>query len=318
MTNIRTQPLEALNYHHLLYFWVVAREGSLVAAGKVLRLTHPTLSAQVRALEEQLGEPLFDRVGRRLELTDVGRVVFRYADEIFTLGRELVDTVRGRSTGRPERLDVGVVDLVPKVVVRRLLQPALSLPERVRPVFHEDSLDKLLAALSLHTLDIIIADAPVPSGSSVRAFNHLLGETGITFFGTPDLVAAYRRGFPESLDGAPVLLPLEQTPLRRSLNQWFERHGLRPEVVAEFQDSALLKVFGSDGLGIFTAPTVVADEVCRQYRVEILGHAPDVRERFYALSAERRLKKAAVLAITEAARVELFAASPRPGPVRGG
>lgn len=311
MADIQTKPLEWLNYHHLLYFWVVAREGSLVAAGKVLRLTHPTLSAQVRALEEQLGEPLFDRVGRRLALTDVGRVVFRYADEIFSLGRELVDTVKGRASGHPERLDVGVVDLVPKVVVRRLLQPALSLPERVRPVFHEDSLDKLLAALSLHTLDIIIADAPVPPGSSVRAYNHLLGETGITFFGTPDLVAAYRRGFPQSLDGAPVLLPLEQTPLRRSLNQWFERQRVRPEVVAEFQDSALLKVFGSDGLGIFTAPTVVADEVCRQYRVEVLGHAPEVRERFYAVSAERRLKKAAVVAITEAARVELFAPSAR-------
>jgi LysR family transcriptional activator of nhaA len=193
--------MEWVNYHHLLYFWVVAREGGLVAAGKVLRLSHPTLSAQIHSLEEQLGEKLFTKVGRKLALTETGRVVFRYADEIFTLGREMLDTVKGRSTGKPLRLEVGIADVVPKLVVRRLLQPALGLPEPVHLVCYEESYDKLLADLALHTLDIVISDAPVPPGSSVRAFNHLLGETGVSFFGTKELVKKYKRGFPGSLNG---------------------------------------------------------------------------------------------------------------------
>jgi LysR family transcriptional regulator, transcriptional activator of nhaA len=202
--------MEWINYHHLLYFWVVAREGGLVAAGKVLRLSHPTLSAQVHALEDQLGEKLFIKVGRKLTLTDVGRVVFRYADEIFALGREMLDTVKGRSSGQPLRLDVGIADVVPKLVVRRLLQPALSLPDPVRLVCREDSYEKLLADLALHALDVVISDAPVPTGSNIRAFNHLLGETGVSFFGTRSLVNAHKRKFPASLHDAPMLLPLEQ------------------------------------------------------------------------------------------------------------
>ncbi|MEZ0312789.1 MAG: transcriptional activator NhaR [Myxococcota bacterium] len=308
MTDIISARLEWLNYHHLLYFWVVAREGGLVAAGKVLRLSHPTLSAQIHALEDHLGEKLFTKVGRKLALTDVGRIAFRYADEIFTLGREMVDSVKGRSTGQPLRLDVGVVDVVPKLVVRRLLQPALSLSQAVRLVCHEDSYEKLLADLSQHTLDIVIADAPVPSGSSVRAFNHLLGETSVTFFGAKGLARKYKRGFPESLDGAPMLLPLESSLLRRSLNQWFDRNGVRPHVVAEFEDSALLKVFGADGVGLFPAPATVAKEVCMQYGVQIIGQAPEVKERFYAVSVERRLKHPAVVALTDIARHETFAA----------
>ena len=296
-----------MNYHHLLYFWVVAREGGLVPAGRVLRLSHPTLSAQIHALEDHLGEKLFSKVGRKLALTEMGRIVYRYADEIFTLGREMLDTVKGRSTGQPLRLDVGVVDVVPKHVVRRLLQPALALPEPVKVVCAEDSYEKLLADLALHTLDLVIADSPVPAGSSVRAFNHFLGETGVSFLGTPALASTYRRRFPASLDGAPMLLPLENSTPRRALNQWFDRHGLRPRVVAEFEDSALLKVFGADGLGVFAGPTVVERELCRQYGVTVIGRAPDLKERFYAVSVERRLKNPAVVAITEAARQELFA-----------
>lgn len=303
MSTART---EWVNYHHLLYFWVVAREGGLVPAGKVLRLSHPTLSAQIHALERHLGEKLLAKVGRKLALTEVGRVVFRYADEIFTLGREMVDTVKGRSTGQPIRLEVGVVDVVPKLVVRRLLEPALALPEPVRLVCHEATYDKLLPDLALHALDIVIADAPVPSGSSVRAFNHLLGETSVSFFAVKSLASSMKRRFPASLDGAPVLLPLENSALRRALNQWFDRNDIRPRVVAEFEDSALLKVFGADGVGVFTAPTVVADEVCRQYGVSVLGHAPEVKERFYAISVERRLKHPAVVAITDNARQDLF------------
>ncbi|MCK6461580.1 MAG: transcriptional activator NhaR [Planctomycetes bacterium] len=306
--NDRTQArVEWVNYHHLLYFWVVAREGGLVPAGKVLLLSHPTLSAQIHALEDHLGEKLFTKVGRKLALTDVGRVVFRYADEIFTLGREMIDTVKGRSTGQPVRLDVGVVDVVPKLVVRRLLQPALSLPEPVKIVCCEGSYEKLLADLALHTLDIVIADSPVPSGSSVRAFNHLLGETGVTLFGARSLASTFKRGFPQSLDGAPMVLPLESTALRRALNQWFDRQGVKPRVVAEIEDSALIKVFGADGVGIFAAPAVVQREVCRQYGVSVVGHAHEVRERFYAVSVERRLKHPAVVAISDVARQELFA-----------
>jgi LysR family transcriptional regulator, transcriptional activator of nhaA len=307
MTDTTSARLEWVNYHHLLYFWVVAREGGLVPAGKVLHLSHPTLSAQIHALEAHLGEKLFAKVGRKLALTDVGRVAFRYADEIFTLGREMIDTIKDRSTGQPLRLEVGVVDVVAKLVVRRLLQPALSLAEPVKLVCYEDSYEELLAELALHALDIVIADSPVPPGSSVRAFSHFLGETGVTFFGTPPLASALKPGFPESLDGAPMVLPLDNTLLRRALNQWFERHGVKPRVVGEFEDSALLKVFGSDGVGIFVAPTVVQKEICRQYGVTVVGRTDEVKERFYAVSAERRLKHPAVVAISDVARQKLFA-----------
>ncbi len=301
--------MEWLNYHHLLYFWVVAREGGLVPAGKVLKLTHPTLSAQVKALEERLGEKLFVKVGRKLELTETGRVVYRYAEEIFSLGRELLDTVQGRATGQPARLSVGIADVVTKLVVRRLLEPAFSMKEPVRLVCSEDSHERLLAELALHSLDLVISDEPVPAGSSVRAYNHLLGETGISFFGTKELVNGLSRRFPACLEGAPMLLPLENLPLRRSLNQWFDRHGLRPRVVAEFEDSALMKVLGAEGRGIFPAPTVVEAEVMAQSEVRVLGRTDEVKERYYAISIERRLKHPAVLAITHAAREELF--SPR-------
>jgi len=295
-----------INYHHLLYFFTVAREGGLVQAGKVLRLSHPTLSAQIHTLEDQLGEKLFLKVGRKLELTEMGRVVYRYAEEIFSLGREMMDTVKGRGGGKQLRLDVGIVDVVPKLVVRRLLQPALDLAEPVRLVCVEAPYEKLLADLALHALDIVIADAPVPAGSNIRAYNHLLGETGVSFFAVRSLASQLRRKFPASLDGAPMLLPLEQLPLRRALDQWFERNEVEPKVVAEFEDSALLKAFGADGVGVFAAPSVVEAEVMAQYGVEIIGRSDEVKERFYAISAERRLKHPAVVAISDAARHDLF------------
>lgn len=296
-----------LNYNHLHYFWVVAREGGLVNAAKVLRVSHPTLSAQIHALEKELGEKLFVKSGRRLVLSEVGRVVFRYAAEIFGLGRELVDAVQSKAGVRAQRLDVGVVDVVPKLVVRRLLEPAFALGLPTRVVCRENSYEKLLAELALHSLDIVIADAPVPPGSNVRAFNHLLGETSVTFFGRRALARTRKAAFPQSLHGAPLLLPLENSTLRRSLNQWFARQQIEPNVIGEFEDSALLKEFGGSGLGIFAAPSVVEDEVVRQYGVEPLGRAESVRERFYAVSIERRLKHPAVLAITDAARQQIFA-----------
>jgi LysR family transcriptional activator of nhaA len=207
----------------------------------------------------------------------------------------------------PVRLDVGIADVVPKLVVRRLLQPALSLGEPVRLVCHEGSHDKLLADLALHILDIVISDAPVPAGSTIRAFNHLLGESGVTFFATRALIDTHKRGFPRSLNGAPMLLPVEGMSLRRSLNQWLDRNDIKPRIVAEFVDSALMMVFGGDGLGIFAVPSAVETEVGAQYPVQVLGRSDEVRERFYAISAERRLKNPAVVAISNAARQELFA-----------
>jgi LysR family transcriptional activator of nhaA len=303
--------MEWLNYHHLLYFWVVAREGGLLPAGKVLRLSHPTISAQIHALEARLGEKLFAKEGRKLALTEVGRVVFRYADEIFSLGREMVDSLKGRVGGKPLRLDVGIVDVVPKLVVRRLLEPALTLAEPVRLVCHEGTLEALLAELSQHTLDVVIADTPIPTGSGVRAFNHPLGETGVTFFAAKARAASLRRGFPGSLDGTPMLLPLEHLALRRALDQWFHRRGVSPRVVAEFEDSALLKVFGADGVGIFAGPTVVEREIAKHYGVAPIGRTDEVRERFYAISTKRRLEHPAVVAISDAARQTLFAKAPR-------
>lgn len=298
--------MEWLNYHHLLYFWVVAREGGLTQAGKVLRLSHPTLSAQVHALEDSLGEKLFTKVGRRLVLTEMGRIVFRYADEIFSLGREMLDTVKDRPTGKAIRLEVGVVNVVPKLIVRRLLEPALHLAEPVRIVCHEGNYEELLADLALHNLDVIIADATVPPGSNVRSFSRLLGQCGVAIFGTAALAKTYRRRFPASLDGAPMLLPLENLPLRRAMNQWFEANNVRPKIVAEFEDSALLKVFGADGVGLFLAPLAVEKQIIAHYAVQVVGRIDEIKERYYAVSVERRLKNPAVIAISEAARNEIF------------
>jgi LysR family transcriptional activator of nhaA len=298
--------MEWLNYHHLLYFWAVAREGSVTRASQQLRLAQPTVSGQLKALEDALGEKLFERTGRRLLLTDVGRVVFRYADEIFSLGRELQDTLKGRPTGRPIRFTVGVADAVPKLVAYRLLLPALSLPEPVHVVCREDKPERLLAELSAHSLDLVISDAPVGAGAKGRAYSHLLGETPVAFFGSAALASAHRRGFPRSLDGAPVLLPTEGSSLRRSLDQWLDAEGLRPRVVGEIEDSALLKVFGQAGVGLFPAPVAIEAEVRAQFGVKLVGRVDAVKERFYALSAERKLKHPAVLAISEAARRRLF------------
>lgn len=298
--------MEWLNYHHLLYFWAVAREGSVTRASEQLHLAQPTVSGQLKALEEALGEKLFERSGRRLVLTDVGRVVFRYADEIFSLGRELQDTLKGRPTGRPIRFTVGVADAVPKLVAYRLLLPALSLPEPVHVVCREDKPERLLAELSVHALDLVISDAPVGAEVKVKAYSHLLGETTVAFFGSEALASAHRRGFPRSLDGAPVLLPTEGGSLRRSLEQWFDAEGLHPRVVGEIEDGALLNVFGQAGMGLFAAPVAIEAEVRAQFGVKLVGRVDAVKERFYALSAERKLKHPAVVAICEAARRKLF------------
>jgi LysR family transcriptional activator of nhaA len=298
--------VEWLNYHHLLYFYTVARAGSVKRASQLLRLAQPTLSGQIHKLEHVLDEKLFERRGRGLVLTEMGRVAYRYAEEIFSLGNELLDTLRGRPSQRPPRLVVGISDALPKLVAHRLLVASRLSEQGVQLVLREGKTDALLAALASQSFDLVITDAPLPAHLKVRAFNHLLGESAVTLFAAPDLARRYRAGFPKSLDGAPLLLPTDNTAMRRALDQWLQDQGLRPRLVAEIEDSALLKVFGQHGAGIFAAPSVVAAEVRHQYGVRALGVASGVRERFYAITVERRITHPGTTAIAEAARKRLF------------
>jgi LysR family transcriptional activator of nhaA len=297
--------MEWLNYHHLLYFWTVAREGGIARASQQLRLAPSTISTQIGMLERALGEKLFTRLGRRLVLTDAGRLVFGYADRIFGLGRELTAAMRGRPTAPAATLVVGISDALPKLIAYRLLQPALHLETPVRLVCREDWPERLVADLAVHGVDIVLANVPAGPTIKVRAFNHLLGETGMTFFAAPRVAAAHLRRFPRSLDGAPLLLPRETTPVRAALERWFEEVGVRPRIVGEFDDTALLKVFGQSGAGVFPVPSAIEAEVRRQYGVRVIGRIDEVRERFYAITLERRLTHPAVVAIREAAHETL-------------
>ncbi|HTE52480.1 MAG TPA: transcriptional activator NhaR [Kofleriaceae bacterium] len=299
--------MEWLNYHHLLYFWMVAREGSIVGASKQLHLAHPTISGQIRRLEESLGEKLFARRGRNLVMTDAGRVAFRYADQIFSLGRELVDALEGRVGGRPLRLVVGIADVLPPSLVRRFLDPAFRIGQPVQVICRADrSVDEFIAELALHRVDVVIADGPAGSGIPVRAFSHLLGECGTSFFAAPRLAATMRRRFPRSLDGTPFLMPGAPSAVRRALDQWLGAQGIRPTVIAELDDSALARDFGREGMGVFAAPSVIEAEVRRDHHVRVIGRAAAVRQQFYAISVERKIKHPAVIAVCEAARKDIF------------
>lgn len=301
-----TQQINWLNYHHFMYFWLAAREGGIQAASRKLNLAHPTVSVQIKQLEETLGHALFDRSRRKLQLTEAGELAYRYADEIFSLGREFLDAIEGQPVGRPIRLVVGISDVMPKLIVRNLLDPALHLDTPVMLTCSEDRFDRLLAALATHELDVVLADTPCPPGSGIRAFNHLLGECGVTFFASRDLARRFRRGFPKSLDGAPMLRPATDTALGRGVIQWLESLDVRPRVVAEFEDSALMKAFGQDGIGVFPLPSITEADVKRQYGVQVVGRTEEIRARFYAISPERRLKNPAVVEICAAAREEIF------------
>ena len=298
--------MEWLNYHHLLYFWTVVRAGSIHKASQELRVSPPAISTQLKLLEEQLVEKLLTRSGRRLVLTDTGRVVFAYAEDIFALGRELLDVVRSRPTGRPLRLDVGVVDVMPKVVVQTLLEPALHLGEPVHLVCREASSDQLLGRLATHELDVVLSDSPVDPTLKIRAYSHLLGECGVVFVAGTAASARFRRGFPKSPDGAPMFLPADNTALRRNLDYWFETHAIRPRVLGEFEDHALLRAFGETGAGVFPLPSVAGAQIRRLKTLRTIGVTDEVRTHFYAISAERKLQHPAVVAIRNAARRELF------------
>ena len=300
--------MEWLNYHHLLYFWMVAKHGSITRASAELRLAHPTISGQIHRLEEVLGEKLFARNGRNLVLTDTGRVAFRYADEIFALGQEFQDTLKGRSTGKPTRLVVGVSDVIAKSIVHRILEPAFQLHDKVHVVCREArSPDAFMAELAVHAIDVVLADAPAGPGMPVRTFNHPLGECGSSFFAAPQLARTCRNRFPRSLDGVPVLLPSSNSTFRRALDQWFQLHEIRPEIVAELDDLALASVLGEKALGVLAAPDVIAKELRRRYELQLVGRATDIRQRFFAISVERKIKHPAVAAICEVARKKIFA-----------
>jgi LysR family transcriptional activator of nhaA len=294
--------MEWLNYHHLYYFWTVAKEGTITRACEKLRLAQPTISGQLRQFEDSIGEKLFVKTGRTLSLTDTGQVVYRYAEEIFSVGHELMDVLRGRPGGRPAKFHVGISDVMPKLIAFRILQPVLKMREPIHLICYEDDTEGLLLKLSSHGLDMILTDSPVTGPSRARAFNHELGSCGVSFCATAELATRFQTGFPASLDGAPFLLPLEGSSMRRSLEQWFDKHKIRPLIVGEFEDSALLKVFGEAGGGVFPTPSALEKEIREQYNCVVLGRTDEITERFFAVSVERRLKHPAVLAISEAAR----------------
>jgi len=296
-----------LNMKHLRYFWAVASHGSIASAAQALYLTPQTISGQLRDLEQQVGSKLFTRDGRGLVLTETGRLVFSYADEMFQLGSELQDVLDGHPPGFALNIKVGIAMVVPKLLAYRVLEPVLRLPDTMRMICHEAPLVDLLAELAVHKLDVVLADSPISPGMNVRAYNHALGESGISFFAVPEQAAELRPDFPQSLDGTRMLMPSAGSSLRRNLESWFERNDTSPLVVAEFEDRALMKVFGESGTGVFTSPTAVEQDVLDKYGVEVIGRTEDIKESYFAISAERCIKHPAVSAITEAARNKLFA-----------
>ena len=299
--------MEWLNFHHLFYFWTVVRTGSITKACEELRLAPPTVSAQLRDLEDHLGEKLLTRSGRKLIPTEIGLVVYRRAEEIFSIGREIIDTVKQRPTSRPLRLVVGLDDVVPKEIAYRLIEPAFRLDTVVRLLCHESSLERLIAELVLHEIDVVLSDAPVTPSLNMRVYSHYLGQCGVVWMASRPLAKLYRRNFPKSLKGAPVLLPTIDTAIRRRLDQWFATVAVEPRVMAEFEDFALLRVFGREGTGVFPVPTTLERQYNKQDNVVRVGTARNVDANFYAISAEPKITHPGVMAICEFARREIFA-----------
>ncbi len=291
-----------LNLKHLSYFWSVASHGSIVQASKTLFVTPQTISGQLRELEQQVGAKLFKKSGRNLVLTETGQLVFSYADEMFQLGSELQDVLDGGRSGSALTLKVGVAMMVPKLLAYRVLEPVLTMDKPVKLICHEAPLVDLLADLSVHKLDAVLADCAINPTLNIRAYNHRLGESGVSFFAVPALASVLRESFPASLDGTEMLMPSGGSSLKRELQAWFERSQITPSVVAEFEDRALMKAFGEEGAGVFTSPTAVEKDVIKKYGVEIIGRTREVTEQFYMISAERRIKHPAVSVITEQAR----------------
>ncbi|MGZ8901324.1 MAG: LysR family transcriptional regulator [Limisphaerales bacterium] len=298
--------MEWLNYHHLLYFWSVAKEGSIRNASEKLRVSQPSICVQVQSLEEVMGEKLFRRSGRKLVMTETGQLVFGYAEEIFSLGGELLSAVKHGSTRRALKLNVGVTDSLPKLVAQAILEPVFDVPGPVHVVCREGKAEDLLLQLASMRLDIVLADEPASTGLPFKTFNHLLGSSGVTFCASADIAKRLRKGFPKSLNDAPALLPAQNTNLRRSLEKWFQTLGIRPRILAEFEDGALMKAIASGGRGFIPLASVVADEAVERYRFKVIGSTEKCTDQFYAITAERRLTHPAVVLITEKAQKSLF------------
>lgn len=291
--------MDWLNYHHLLNFWLVAREGSVKKAGESLHVSPASVSVQVKQLERSLGVKLLQKDGRGLKLTDMGEEVAEYASEIFSTGRELMERVKGKPAGKPQELRVGIRDVMPKLVAFRLLQPVLEMDDPIRLVCQEAEMPQLVSELAIHKLDVILTDTALDPLYKVQAYSHRLGESNVVIMGTKELATKYRQGFPASLDGAPFLLPMESCVLRRAMDQWFSDLSLTPIIKGEFADSAMLKIFGRQGLGLFAIPSSILNDVTAIYGLREVGVAEGVKERFYAVSVERKLKHPAVVAIRE-------------------
>lgn len=299
--------MQWLNYHHLLYFWTVVREGSITGAAEKLYVSQPTVSGQLRELERAVGQRLYEKVGRDLRLTDTGKLMFEYAEEIFTTGQELMQRLKGSRGSRSLTFCVGIPDVMPKLIAARLIEPVLKLDEPVRLICREGKLSELLVDLALHRLDVVLSDSQVGSQANIRAFNHALGECAIGLLCTQELMDRYQENFPQSLNDAPMILPAESTVLRRTVSQWLQKQRVEPQVVAEIEDSALIKVLASRGLGIVPVPMAVAEEAMRQHDLRLLGEVPDAKLHFYAITVERKVTHPAVLAVSEAAANGLFA-----------
>ena len=295
-----------LNYRQLHYFWTVAKTGSITRAAEQLNLMPQTISGQITLLEQTFGIELFQRVGRQLELTDAGRQALPYAEQMFQLGNELQTLLRGQAGQQVLPLRVGVADVVPKSIVYRLIAPSMHLPEAVHITCREDKLERLLADLAVQRLDLVISDSPMPAHLDIKGYSQKLGESGISFFATPALAAEYGPGFPASLEGAPLLIPGQETMVRSRLLRWFGEQLIQPRIVGEFDDSALMQAFGQSGSGLFIGPSVIAEEIQAQHRVTLVGQTEAVRESFYAISVERKVSHPGIVAITEGARRELF------------
>jgi LysR family transcriptional regulator, transcriptional activator of nhaA len=289
----------SLNYHHLLYFWAVAKEGSLRLASERLHVSQPSISTQLKQLEEFFGAPLFTRASRRLALTATGQTVLEYADEIFSLGQELLTAVHQEPGERALRLNVGVADALPKIIVRQHLSPIFELGRAVRVICREGSLEELITQLAGHKLDVVLADEPSTSALRVRTFNHLLSTSKVVICAAPVLARSLTKNFPHSLDGAPAILPVGEMALRRQLEHWFESHHIRPRVVAEVEDTALLIDLGAQGLGFIPVYSAVLEEIGRSSRFQRIGIAKGLRMEVFAITAQRRLQHPGVLAMTK-------------------
>ncbi len=298
--------LGAINYKHLHYFWVVAHEGSIARASQKLHITPQTISGQLSCLEDSFGQVLFERSGRKLRLTQVGRMVLRYADEIFELGRELSDVLRGEPAVGPVDFIVSAISVLPKTVVYKIIEPALNLPHDVRVICKEGPIETVISDLAMHKVDLVLADTPLATLFGINAYNHLLGESGLSFFAEPTQAKRLRKGFPQSLEGESLLVPSEQNAIRREFDHWLAEHRIYPKVKGIFDDSSLLKAFGQTGLGVFFLPSIIEAEVCRNYGVRVIARTDEIKQSFYAISLERKIRHPAIAAICTKARGEIF------------